>query len=152
GESGVMKTALVRAGVLAPYGSCFTAERTDGAALPKWDSTYNGLELLGFIYRDVPFVIDDYKQATATRDALPRYLHSYSESSSRNRMTRDRKLERTYPARGILTITGEDYPAGDTGQLGRALLCSLKRGDVDADALADLQCAGVAGHLAAFWR
>jgi hypothetical protein len=108
--------------------------------------------LLAFTYRDVPFVIDDYKQATATRDALPRFLHAYSESSSRSRMTRDLKLDRTYPARGILTITGEDYPAGDTGQLGRILLCFLKRGEINTDALTDLQRAGEEGHLAAFLR
>lgn len=153
GQSGTLKTALTRAGVLALYGPRFTAERADGAALPKWDSTYNGLELLAFSYRDAPLLIDDYKQATAGRDALPRFLHAYSEGSSRSRMTRDRKHDRTYPARCLAIVTGEDLPpSGDTGQLARALLLAIGKGDIAADALQALQQAGAAGHLAAFWR
>lgn len=152
GESGSLKSALARAGLLALYGPTFTAERTDGGATPKWDSTYNGLEQLAFTYRDAPLLIDDYKQATAGRDALPRFLHAYSESSSRTRSTKYRSLDRTFPARCIAVVTGEDQPGGDVGQIGRCLFVAIRPGEVQPEPLAALQRAGAAGHLAAFWR
>jgi len=152
GETGALKTSLVRATVLALYGSHFTAVPGDGGPVPKWDSTANGLEALASSYRDCLVLIDDYKLATVKKDTLPRFLHSYSESSSRGRMTEHRTADRSNPARGIVVATGEDLPTGDPGQIGRILLYPLKRGEVNADLLASLQQAGVEGHLAAFWR
>ncbi len=151
GESGVYKSALARV-YLSLYGPRFTAEAGDGAPLPKWESTYNALELTAFTYRDTLLCIDDYKQATASKDVLARFLHAYSETSSRGRMTRDLKQQRTFPARGLAIITGEDRPSGDSGQLGRVLLCPIRRGDINSTVLQELQQAGVNGHLAAFWR
>lgn len=151
GESGALKSAFVRV-FLSLYGPRFTAERGDGAPLAKWESTYNALELNAFTYCDVLFCIDDYKQATAGRDVLARFLHSYSESSSRGRMTRDLKQQRDFPARCIAIITGEDRPTADSGQLGRVLLCPVSKGDIVPDVLQEIQRAGAEGHLAAFWR
>jgi len=152
GESGCQKTSLVRAGLLALFGPKFTAIRGDGAPVPKWDATTRGLEILAFSYRDAPLLIDDFKLSTARPEVLAGFLHNYSEGASRTRMTRDRKADRSYPARCLAVITGEDRPAGDPGQLGRLFLVGMKRGDVDPEALAQLQTAGSAGHLVVWWR
>lgn len=158
GESGVHKTALVRAAVLAPFGPKFTAVRDDGAPIPKWNSTKNALELIAFTYRDVPLCIDDYKQAIATRDTLATFIHDYSEGTSRNRMTRDRKLDRVFLPRCLAISTGEDRPDCDTGQDARIIDIPITKarnshhGDVNTEALTRLQAAGAAGNVAAFWR
>jgi hypothetical protein len=152
GETGGLKTGLVRATVLALYGPRFTAVRGDGGPVPKWDSTANGLEALVYSYRDGLMLIDDYKLATVKKGTLAHFLHNYSESSNRGRMTEHRTADRSYPARTIVVATGEDLPTGDPGQLGRILLYPLKQGEVNAEALASLQEVGVEGHLAAFWR
>jgi Zn ribbon nucleic-acid-binding protein len=152
GESGVFKSSLVRV-FLSLFGPRFTKAVGGGAALAKRDATYNGLERLAFDYRDALLCIDDYKQATAGKDAVARFLYAYSESTGRSRMTRSKQSDRTYPARCMLIGTGEDRPAsGDTGQLGRVLLFALNKGDVDSEQLAHVQDAGAQGDLAAFWR
>lgn len=152
GESGSLKTSLVRAALLSLYGPSFTAVRDDGGAVAKWDSTANGLSALAFTYRDAPLLIDDYKQATAQRDALARFLHNYSESTSRTRMTKTLRLDVGRPPRCIAIVTGEDRPSGDIGQIARTLQIAIARNDVRPGPLADLQRAGIAGDLAAFWR
>lgn len=151
GETGAMKTSLVRT-ILSLFGPRFTAERGDGAPVPKWDSTAVGLELLAFTYRDTLLLVDDYKQATAQKGMLAKFIHSYSEGSPRNRGNADLTLRRTYPARCIAICTGEDRPTGDTGQLARLLLYPHLQGTVNPDALSDIQRAGRAGDMAAFWR
>ena len=150
GESGSLKSAFARV-FLSLYGAKFTGVKGDGAALLKWDSTVNGMEAAAYTARDILFMIDDYKMSTAARDALPRFLHRYSESTGRARMTHDRKQDRMYPARGLVIITGEDRPSGDTGQIGRTLLFSVGKTEILPDPLGEIQLVGAQGHMAAFW-
>jgi len=154
GGSGGLKTSLVRV-FLSLFGPGFTQPHGDGGALPKWDSTANALELVGFTYRDVLYCIDDYKQATAAKGTLAKVLHNYSEGASRGRMTQDLKTQRSFPARGIMVGTGEDRSSGDTGQLARVILYAHGERTVDerpGGGLELAQRAGRDGHLAAFWR
>ena len=152
-QSGALKTALTRASVMALYGPKFTAERADGAPVPKWDSTGAGLGLLVFFYRDVPLLIDDYKQGMISLDQLKKFIHNYSESTGRTRATKTLGIDRIRPARGIVFSTAEDLPSiGDAGMDARLLALQLHPSSTNPDALAELQRAGSAGHLVAFWR
>jgi hypothetical protein len=152
-ESGVLKTSLTRAGVLALWGSRFTAVRGAGAPVSKWDATGAGLEYTAFYFRDAPLLIDDYKQGVISEQQFKRFLHNYSEGTGRTRGTKTRTLDKVMPARAIAIATGEDTPGeGDIGQTARITKLSLLPGDVHPDSLADLQRAGADGHLVAFWR
>jgi hypothetical protein len=151
GESGVLKTATVRA-ILSSFGSRFTAERADGAPVPKWDSTANGLEQVAFRYQDLPTLFDDYKQGGTRDQTLKLFLHRYSESAGRTRSTRDRTIDRPYPARCLVIGTGEDKLSGDFGAAGRIITLQFQRNTVNPDKLAKIQHAGASGHLAAFMR
>lgn len=151
-QSGSLKTALVRASVMALYGANFTAERADGAPVAKWDATSTALGLVVFYYRDLPVLIDDFKQGIIAPDAFKRFLHNYSEGAGRSRATKHLGLERTRQARCIVFSTAEDIPIGDTGIQARLLSMELRPDATNTDALAALQRAGAAGHLAAFWR
>lgn len=152
-QSGALKTALTRAGVMALYGPGFTAERADGGPVPKWDATNVGLGLLVFFYRDMPLLIDDYKQGVINPDQFKRFLHNYSESTGRTRGTKTQGVDRIKPARCIVFSTAEDLPSiGDAGMDARLLALQLHPSSTNPDALAELQRAGAAGHLAAFWR
>lgn len=152
-QSGALKTALTRASVMALYGPAFTAERADGAPVPKWDATSVGLGLLVFYYRDMPILIDDYKQGVIHPEQFKKFLHNYSESTGRTRGTKDQRVERVKPARCIVFATAEDLPSiGDYGMEARLLALQLHPSATNPDALAELQRAGSAGHLAAFWR
>lgn len=154
GESGSAKTSLARA-VAALYGPGFTGKRGGGGALIKWDSTAVGLEQHAFTYRDVLTLIDDYKGATADNKGLARFLHNYSEGTSRTRGTisgRGVTTDKGYVARCIAIATGEDRPIADPGILARLTLCPVAKNTVNLDALEHLQAAGERGDLAAFWR
>lgn len=152
-QSGALKTALTRSAVLALYGPKFTAERADGAPVSKWDSTGPGLGLVVFFYRDVPILIDDYKQGMINPDQLKKFIHNYSESTGRTRATKTLGIDRIRPARGIVFSTAEDLPSiGDAGMDARLLALQLHPAATNPDALAELQRAGAAGHLVAFWR
>lgn len=151
-QSGSLKTALIRASTMALYGPSFTAERADGAPVTKWDATSTALGLVVYYFRDLPVLVDDYKQGIINPDAFKRFLHNYSEGTGRSRATKFLGLERTRQARCIVFSTAEDIPIGDTGIQARLLSMELKPESVDTDGLTTLQRAGAAGHLAAFWR
>lgn len=153
-QSGALKTALTRASVMALYGPSFTAERADGAPVPKWDATSTGLGFLVFYYRDMPLLIDDYKQGVIHPEQFKRFLHNYSESTGRTRATKHQTIDRVKPARCIVFATAEDLPtaSGDLGMEARLLAMQLHPNATNPDALSRLQAAGSAGHLAAFWR
>jgi transposase len=152
-ESGALKTSLTRAGVLALWGAAFTAPRGAGSPVSKWDATGAGLEYTAFYYRDAPLLIDDYKQGVIHDGQFKRFLHNYSEGTGRLRGTKSRTLDKIMPARAIAISTGEDTPGdGDSGITARITTLPLYTGDVNPDNLAELQAAGAAGHLVAFWR
>jgi hypothetical protein len=151
-ETGSLKTATIRACVMALFGPNFTAERGDGAPVIKWDASSVGLSLASFLYRDLPLIIDDYKAGMIAPDQFRRYIHAYSEGTSRTRATKELGLEKARPVRVMAFSTAEDIPQGDPGIQARLLSVVLKPETVDTDALALLQRDGAAGHLAAFWR
>ena len=151
-ETGSLKTAVIRAGVLALFGPRFTAERGDGAPVIKWNSTATALSLASFYYRDLPLIIDDYKVGMINPEQLKKYIHDYSEGASRARGNVKLTLDRARPIRVMAFSTAEDVPVGDPGMQARLMALRLKPETVDEDALTTLQRAGVAGHLAAFWR
>jgi hypothetical protein len=151
-QSGSLKTALVRASILALYGPAFTAVRADGAPITKWDATGTALGLVVYYFRDLPVLVDDYKQGIIAPDQFKRFLHNYSEGTGRSRATKHLGLERTRQARCIVFSTAEDIPVGDTGIQARLLSMELRPDAVNTDALSELQRAGAGGHLAAFWR
>lgn len=151
GYTGNHKTSLVKV-FLSLYGPAFTSKGSDGGAIPKWDSTASGLELLSFTYRDALYCVDDYKQATTSEKVLAKVLHNYSEGASRLRATASLEVQKSYPARGLMIATAEDRPTGDTGQLARIILYKHPEKSVNLPALSSVQQAGEMGHLAAFWR
>jgi hypothetical protein len=151
-QTGALKTSLTRAGVMALYGPGFTAERADGAPVPKWDATSVGLGLLVFYYRDMALLIDDYKAGMIHPEQFKRFLHNYSEGTGRTRGTKTQTVDRQRPARCIVFATAEDIPGGDPGMQARLLSMPVEPGSVQTDALSALQRAGAEGHLAAFWR
>jgi transposase len=144
---------------MALWGAAFTAPRVAGAAVSKWDATGAGLEYTAFYFRDAPLLIDDYKQGVITENQFKKFVHNYSEGTGRTRGTKTRTLDTIMPARAIAISTGEDTPGnGDSGITARITFLPItaathaRKGDVDAAALAELQAAGAAGHLVAFWR
>jgi hypothetical protein len=151
-QTGALKTSLTRASVMALYGPGFTAERADGAPVPKWDATSVGLGYLVFYYRDCALLIDDYKAGMIHPEQFKRFLHNYSEGTGRTRATKLLSLDKIRPARCIVFSTAEDIPAGDPGMQARLMSIPLEPGSVQLEALTALQRAGAAGHLAAFWR
>jgi len=150
-ETGSLKTALIRAACLSLYGPGFTAEYADGQPISKWDATSIGLSYVGYYYRDLLVVIDDYKNGVIHPNQFKTFLHNYSEGSGRSR-GKGRTLDRIYPARAIIISTAEDIPQGDPGMMARLLPMQLKQGMVDEETLTILQQTGAAGHFAAFWR
>jgi hypothetical protein len=100
--------------------------------------------------------MDDYKPGIIKPDHLLRAIHNYGESTSRSRGKAERHgigLQHTYPARGVSICSAEArLPEDDQGQGARVLGLHIQPGDIQDAELRDLQAAGEAGHLAAFFR
>jgi hypothetical protein len=88
----------------------------------SWASTTNSLETAGFNYKDVIFLIDDWKRGNIKdhRGALG-ILQSYADRSARTRLSKDAELKRAKPMRGSLLITGEDLAEGQSSVMARTI-------------------------------
>jgi len=116
GGTGVGKTTL------AGYFQSFFGPTFGDLDLESWTGTPKAVELAGHVYKDALYVVDDFKLAHfgpgALRDAM-RVLQGYSDGSGRNRLTRGSEMRKTAFIRGLLMITGEDLPEGESSNLAR---------------------------------
>lgn len=124
----------------------------DAKHLPAhWLSTQNALGELAFLGKDVLLTIDDF----VPKDAEAAQLHAKAEAvlraagngSGRQRLRRDGGMRAARPPRGLILITGEDVPIGQSLRA-RLLILDVATGDVKRDALSVRQQAAAAGRYA----
>lgn len=143
GPSGNRKTSAAR--LVAQHHSVTLRGRS--FALPAgWRDTENALQRMTFDCRDGSLVIDDLK----TDDQLGKaetILQAQGNLQNRTRMNVDQSLQQSLPPRGAILSTGEIDPR-TLSTLGRTLVVQIEAGDVDLDALADLQELGDRGVFA----
>jgi len=116
GNSGLGKSTL------AAYFQAFFGPKFTDLDLESWSGTPKAVELAGHTYKDALFVVDDFKlghfSQPALRDAM-RVLQGYADGAGRNRLSRSSNMMPSFHIRGMLAITGEDLPEGETSNLAR---------------------------------
>jgi hypothetical protein len=149
GPSGVSKSELA-ALVMQHVGTSF-----DRLHLPaQWSATANFLERIGFDFKDVPLVIDDFAPTGTQTDiarlhaTADRVLRGVGNRGGRGRMNADGSLRPDYPLRGFVIGTGEDAPRGHSLRA-RTVIVEVGPGDIDRNRLAEAQVAGREGHFVA---
>ena len=114
----------------------------DARCLPaNWSSTENALQAQAYYVRDALFSIDDFVvegnperfYATAAR-----VLRGAGNVSGRGRLTADSTLRRTPYCRGLILMSGEDKPAGESISA-RLFVIEVGRGDVQLMELTEAQ-------------
>ncbi len=87
----------------------------------QWGDTINTVETLGYALADALYWVDDYKTIYADERTFTRFLQSYSRGMGRGRLTREAKLRKERPCRGLLLSTGETMLEGEASVLSRML-------------------------------
>jgi len=88
----------------------------------NWSSTANSLELTAFYAKDAALVIDElvpygtYAERSALFGRVNRVLRASANSSARGRLRSDSTAMPERPPRGLIIVTGEDTPDGQSLQ------------------------------------
>jgi hypothetical protein len=94
----------------------------------NWESSANSLEKQAFLIKDLPFLIDDYRPPVDRRDAAEmqhkaaRIIRAAGNRTGRGRMRADTSLRPEYYPRGVVIVTGEDRPPGESAGARRWLV------------------------------
>jgi hypothetical protein len=141
-------------------------QQHSGAALNRpnlpgnWSSTANALEGLAFLAKDALFVIDDFKPGGGKSEIdeihrkAERVLRAQGNLSGRQRCRPDGSIRASRPPRGLILLTGEDSPKGESLQA-RMLPVVVHGGDIkirdltpyQKDAADGLYARAMAGYL-----
>lgn len=126
----------------------------DARHLPAgWASTANALEALAFEAKDAVLVVDDFAPTGAPGDvqalhrSADRLLRAQGNRTGRGRLRADSTMRPTRFPRGLILMTGEDIPAGQSLRA-RLFILQLSRGDISPDRLRICQAAAARGAYA----
>ena len=124
----------------------------------QWGDTINTVEILGYPLADALYWVDDYKDIYADTRTFTRFLQSYSRNLGRGRLTREAKVRREKPCRGLILSTGETNLEGEMSVASRMMSLEIppwKQRDpegkalVQAEALRD-NLPGFTAHFASW--
>ena len=104
----------------------------------QWGDTINTVEILGYPLADALYWVDDYKDIYADTRTFTRFLQSYSRNLGRGRLTREAKLRREKPCRGLILSTGETNLEGEMSVASRMMSLEIppwKQRDPEGKAL-----------------
>lgn len=152
GESGTRKSS-VAAIIQSFFGKSYTTENLPGS----WSSTENALEMQSHYFKDTIFTIDDYAlgQTTTENTGLQRkaerVFRGQGNGSGRARMNGEGGLQETKKCRGLILVTAEEIPEGESINA-RLYLVPMLRSSVDINRLTLAQKAAGEGVYANLMR
>lgn len=136
GRSGVQKSSLA-AVFMGHYG-----DFTDKTSLNLgWSSSENYLEDLTFRLKDSVCPLDDFvagPENRAQHDKAARMVRAQGNLAGRGRMSVDLVARPSRAPRGLLLVTGETYPLGES-VFARTFTLEVESGMVDLAALSEAQ-------------
>jgi hypothetical protein len=131
------------------FGSAMSRPNLPG----NWSSTANALEGLAFLVKDGLFVIDDFKPGGGKSEIdevhrkAERVLRAQGNLSGRQRCRADGSIRPSRPPRGLILLSGEDSPKGESLQA-RMLPVVVHAGDINIRDLTPYQKDGAEGLYA----
>jgi hypothetical protein len=148
GPTGVFKTE-VAALAQQHFGRAMNSRHLPG----NFSSTGNSLEALAFGAKDTLLAIDDFAPHGSLQDVARYYatadriLRAAGNSQGRGRLSSDARLREAKPPRGLIIVTGEDLPKGQSIR-GRTFMLEIAQGDIDAAELTKCQADAASGAYA----
>lgn len=139
GQTGTRKTSVASL-FLSHFGAKFK-----GTNCPNnWSSTVNAIEMILFLAKDSPNIIDDFAPSGSQREVsalnvkAERVFRSQGNRTGRSRLNSDSSLKGQYYPRGVVIATGEDVPKGHSIRARLAIL-EVSRNDINLTELTRLQ-------------
>lgn len=117
----------------------------------QWGDTINTVETLGYPLADCLYWVDDYKTIYADERTFTRFLQSYSRGMGRGRLTREAKIRKDRPCRGMVLSTGETTIEGEMSVVARMLVLEIppwEQRDPQGSAL--VKAEALRGYLSGF--
>lgn len=148
GPTGVGKSELA-ALIQQHFGAGFDARHLPGS----WSSTANALEYITHSCKDAVLVVDDFAPAGTPQDVArmhrdaDRLLRSQGNNTARERMTPEAGLRGAKNPRGLIVVTGEDVPRGQSLRA-RMLVLQIADKALDFTRLTECQLQAAAGVYA----
>jgi hypothetical protein len=148
GPTGVFKTEIA-ALARQHYGPTMNSRRLPG----NFSSTANSLEVLAFWAKDAVLTLDDFAPYGSMQDVAryhataDRILRAAGNRQGRGSLSSDTSLREAKPPRGLIIVTGEDLPKGQSIR-GRTFMIEIAQGDIDAAALTECQADAASGDYA----
>jgi len=118
GPSGGGKTFI--AGLVASFFGDF------GDQITSWSGTANSIEMEGYRFRDLIFILDDYKTAVTSKKEAIRVIQNHADNRGRGRLNSSLKLQKAPHIRGLLLSTGEDFVANIESVTGRTIILEVE--------------------------
>jgi hypothetical protein len=138
---------------------CALAQQHEGADMNRlnlpgnWLSTATALEGLAFLAKDALLVIDDFRPGGSRSEIdswhakAERVLRAQGNASGRQRCWADGTVRAERPPRGLILLSGEDLPRGESLRA-RNLALQVRQDDFPITALTPLQQDAAAGLYA----
>ena len=149
GQTGIGKSELA-ALAQQHYGSAMNAR-----SLPaSWSPTANSLEEQAFLAADALLTVDDFVASGSPPDAdrlhgaADRLIRGAGNGAGRGRMAKDGTLRAARPARGMILVTSEEVPRGQSLRA-RMMTLEVRPGDVNWQSLSGAQQHAAGGTYAA---
>ncbi|MHA2093039.1 MAG: TOTE conflict system archaeo-eukaryotic primase domain-containing protein [Candidatus Hodarchaeales archaeon] len=88
----------------------------------NWTSTPNAIVEEGFYFKDVFYLVDDWKKDNVKDEpGAKALLQNYADRSARSRLDSNANIKETKPIRGILGIAGEDFVDNSSSVVARMI-------------------------------
>jgi hypothetical protein len=118
----------------------------------SWKSTGKAIQSAGYYFRDVMYLVDDYKRDDVRHADAVMVIQGAADRTGRSRLNADASMNTTRWIRGTLLGTGEDYPDSNASGLGRTVIIRVPNPEKDHDRAQRClsQCQHYRGWMAAF--
>ncbi len=97
-----------------------------GDQLSSWSGTANSIETEGYSFRDMIFILDDYKASVISQKEIIRVIQNHADSHGRGRLNSSGKLQKPPHIRGLLLSTGEDFVENVESVSGRSIVLEVE--------------------------
>ena len=89
----------------------------------SWTSTHSSIQRMGYFFKDALFLVDDLKKRNIEKSysSVLALLQNYADGSTRDRMKADTSMQRAWPIKGWLALTGEDSIEHEASNLARMI-------------------------------
>ena len=96
-----------------------------GDRLTSWSATANSIEAEGYHFRDMVFILDDYKASIISKRDVIRVIQHNADNRGRTRLNSSLQIQKPPHIRGLVVSTGEDFVDNVESVSGRTIVLEV---------------------------